>query len=51
MAISFSAPFVYGGGNLLFDLKSTAKGSYKTATFLGDFDINRPFIATMQTPF
>jgi hypothetical protein len=45
MVISFSAPFVYGGGNLLFDLQSTAKGTYKSATFLGDFDIDRPYIA------
>lgn len=33
LSIEFDTPFLYSGGNLLYDLKITTKGNYKDATF------------------
>ena len=45
MVITFSTPYTYNGGNLLFELKSTATGTYKSASFYGDYDIDRKYSA------
>ena len=36
MVVTFNAPFMYGGGNLLVGFYQTAQGSYVTSTWKGE---------------
>ena len=36
MLIEFDTPYIYGGGNLLIGVYNTVKGTYKSASFLGE---------------